>query len=164
MKFKGLVAVLVLISFTGCASIVGQSTFPVAIDSNPSGANVTVTDDSGTNIFSGTTPATVPLAAGESYFHAKVYDLTFSRPGYAEQHAQLRADIDGWYFANFLLPGGILGLLVIDPMTGKMWKLPLHKTVNLYDKTALKDKHSVLKIASLDQVPQEMRKDMVSLN
>ena len=164
MKFKGLIAIIVLISFTGCASIVGQSSFPVTINSNPSGASVTVRDESGADVFSGATPATVSLTAGESYFHAKIYDLIFSRPGYAEQHAQLRAEIDGWYFANFILPGGLLGLLVIDPITGKMWKLPLHKVVTLYDKTALNNKHKVLRIATLDQVPQDMRKDLVSLN
>jgi len=87
----------------------------------------------------GVTPATIPLIAGESYFHAKVYDLTFSKPGFAEQHSILRADIDGWYFGNILF-GGLIGMLIVDPLTGKMWKLPLHTTVNLYQQTSMNNK------------------------
>ena len=39
MKFKGIVSIIVLSTFlTGCCSIVGQSVFPVTINSNPSGS------------------------------------------------------------------------------------------------------------------------------
>ena len=30
--------------------------------------------------------------------------------------------MDGWYAGNILI-GGLLGLLIIDPATGSMWKL-----------------------------------------
>lgn len=30
--------------------------------------------------------------------------------------------VDGWYFGNLLL-GGFLGMLIIDPATGAMWKI-----------------------------------------
>jgi hypothetical protein len=35
----------------------------------------------------------------------------------------LTADIDGWYFGNLLF-GGLIGILIVDPATGAMWKLP----------------------------------------
>jgi len=76
----------------------------------------------------------------------------------------VRADIDGWYFANILF-GGLIGMLIVDPITGKMWKLPPQAIANLSPTTAaLNNKTRTLQIASIDQVPQEMRKDLIALN
>ena len=166
MKNKSLVAsVIIALFLTGCASIVGQSVFPVIINSNPSGANVKVTDEKGMDIFNGITPTTVTLSAGESYFHAKTYNLTFSKEGYAEQHAQVKAEISGWYFGNILF-GGLIGMLIVDPITGKMWKLPTQAYSNLsaISGDSAKNKNHELQIATLDQIPKEMRKDLIQLN
>jgi hypothetical protein len=165
MKFKGIVSVAVLTSFlSGCCSIVGQSVFPVTINSNPSEANVTIADEHGTQMFNGTTPTTITLSAGESYFHAKSYHLTFSKPGYAPQYAEIRADIDGWYFANILF-GGLIGMLIVDPITGKMWKLPPQSITNLSpEKVSLNKNKRELQIAFIDQVPEEMKKNLIKLN
>ncbi len=199
MKIKGMVAVL-LIFLTGCASIVGQSVFPVTINSNPSEAKITVTDEHGIQMFNGTTPTTVVLTAGESYFHAKSYTIKFSKFGFGDQITVVKADIDGWYFGNILF-GGLIGLLIVDPITGKMWKLPAQAFGNLSalgatpaeaqpspspagtptqpkpgspthgnggvmpgPKASLKKGTSVLQIASLDQVPKEMRKYLIRIN
>jgi hypothetical protein len=35
----------------------------------------------------------------------------------------INARIDGWYFANLFL-GGWIGMLLVDPLTGAMWKIP----------------------------------------
>ncbi len=140
----------------------GKSSFPVTINSSPTGADVTVKDERGVDVFAGTTPTTIALTAGESYFHAKVYDLTFSKPGYTPRHSQLRAEISGWYFGNIVF-GGFIGALIVDPITGKMWKLPTSAFVDLSDKTALKNKQPALQILTLDQVPADMRKDLVSI-
>ncbi len=138
MKSKGMVAVVVVLSLAlaGCASIVGQSMFPLTINSNPNGSNILVKDEYGREVFSGTTPSTVTLTAGESYFHAKSYTVTFSKPGYADQYAVVKSEISGWYFGNIVF-GGLIGMLIVDPITGKMWKLPPNVTANLTEKTAL---------------------------
>ncbi len=165
--FKKLIAKGVLLSFSmmmvGCASIVGQSSFPVTINSNPSEAKVTIKDERGIEVFAGKTPTVVTLAAGESYFHSKTYDLTFSKEGFSDQHAQVRAEISGWYFGNLLF-GGFIGFLIVDPITGKMWKLPASTFANLNEKTASNNKHPVLQIATIDQVPEDMRKNLVRIN
>jgi len=168
MRFKGIIVVIVLCSFlTGCASIVGQSVFPVTVNSNPSGANITVTDEYGKLMFNGITPTTITLAAGESYMHAKAYTIKYSKPGYTDQVSVVKADIDGWFFGNILF-GGLIGMLIVDPITGKMWKLPNQTFGNLSsttpEKASLNNKNRTLQIASLDQVPQEMRKNLISLN
>jgi len=200
MRIKGLVAVLLLTTMlTGCASIVGQSIFPLVVNSNPNGANMTVTDDRGLQMYMGTTPATIPLAAGDAYFHAKSYQIKFSKPGYADQVVVVKSEISGWYFGNLLF-GGLIGFLVIDPITGKMWKLPQQSFTSLsplgavvsenspvndapavvsqpnsadtkgnggvvaQPKASLKKGASVLQIATLDQIPEELRKQMVRIN
>ena len=146
MKIKGMISVLLVTAFflTGCASIVGQSVFPLSINSNPNGANILVTDETGKQMFAGTTPANVTLTAGEAYFHAKKYHITFSKEGYADQYAEVRAEISGWYFGNILF-GGLIGLLIVDPLTGKMWKLPKDVNANLTEKTALNQNANVHK-------------------
>lgn len=34
----------------------------------------------------------------------------------------LSSSLDGWYWGN-MLAGGVLGMIIIDPMTEAMWKL-----------------------------------------
>lgn len=158
-----LIAAVLFISSSGCASIVGKDSFPLTINSNPDGANIIIKDEKGKNVFSGTTPTTVTLTAGESYFHAKSYNITFSKPGYGEQYVEVKACLSGWYWGNILF-GGLIGLLIVDPITGKMWKLPEDVTANLSQKLSLDQDQSTLKIMTLSQVPENMRKDLIPLN
>ena len=164
MRAKLIVAVFLIPVFflTGCATIVGKDVFPVTINSNPDGAKIIVQDEKGKNVFSGTTPTTVTLNAGESYFHAKSYRITFSKPGYGEQYAEVRASISGWYFGNILF-GGLIGMLIVDPITGKMWKLPTEVSANLSQKVSLNENQPTLKIITLDRVPKDMRKYLVRI-
>ena len=103
------------------------------------------------------------MAAGESYFHAKTYYVTFSKTGYAEQQAVIKSSISGWYFGNILF-GGLIGMLIVDPITGKMWKLPTEVSANLSQKVSLNGSQPTLKIITLDQVPKNMRKYLVRIN
>jgi len=166
MKAKGMIAALLLPMFflTGCCSIVGRDVFPLTINSNPDGANISVKDENGVKVYSGITPTTVTLAAGESYFHAKSYSITFSKQGYKDQYVQVRATLDGWYWGNILF-GGLIGMLIVDPITGKMWKLQKNVFGELTsDKTALNQSQRSLKILTLNQVPQNLKKYLVALN
>ena len=165
MKTKLMIAVLVLptILLTGCASIVGKDVFPLTINSNPDGASIIIQDERGKKVFTGTTPTTVTLNAGESYFHAKSYNITFSKPGYAEQYVEVKATLSGWYFGNILF-GGLIGLLIVDPISGKMWKLPTDVSADLSQKVSLNQNQPTLKILTLEQVPKDLRKNLVRIN
>ena len=156
-------ACIMIISFSGCASIVGKDVFPIMITSNPDGANIIIQDEKGKKVFSGRTPTTVTLSAGESYFHAKSYNITFSKPGYADQYVVVKATLSGWYYGNALF-GGLIGLLIVDPITGKMWKLPTDVSANLSPELSLNQNQSILKIMTLSQVPDNLRKSMVRIN
>lgn len=127
MDVHRLTAVVVIVGMTmmilgGCASIVSKSNWPVTITSNPSGANVTVKDSKGVAIHSGTTPMTVTLPSGRGFFKAAAYEVSFDKDGYAPTVTTTSSNINGWYFGNILL-GGWIGMLIVDPATGAMWRL-----------------------------------------
>ena len=132
MRGKSWIAgVLVSVFFlTGCASIVGKNMYPVTINSQPDEAVILIKDEKGKQIYKGKTPTTITLSSGEAYFHAKNYSITFSKPGYEDQTAEIKAGLSGWYFGNILF-GGLIGLLIVDPITGSMWKLPTETTITL---------------------------------
>lgn len=115
--------VATLLGLGGCASIVSDSTYPVAITSSPSGASYQITNENGAVVRSGVTPDHVILKAGAGYFDGETYKVTYQKDGYAGNSAALNSGIDGWYWGNILF-GGLIGLLVVDPITGAMYTLP----------------------------------------
>src|SRR6476620_8315455 len=118
--YLGLLAATLLI--TGCASIVSKSTWPVAFKSDPSGAQLTVTDESGKTVRHGVTPTTMNLPSGCGYFKAQTYYVNMKLDGYKEDKGLLQTDLNGWYFGNIAF-GGLIGMLAVDPVTGAMWSL-----------------------------------------
>src|SRR5690606_31669 len=110
------------ILFSSCATIFTKSSYPLSINSSPNNAKVSITDKKGKEIYLGTTPATVKLKAGAGFFSKAEYQVKFSSPGYEERIVPIIFKLDGWYFGN-LLVGGVLGMLIIDPATGAMWKM-----------------------------------------
>jgi uncharacterized protein YceK len=131
-RVSALLCVCVVLLASGCASIVSKSTYPVQISSNPAGAAVTVKDKNGMEAFTGTTPTTAMLSAGKSYFSSARYTLTFTKPGYATTTRVLDSSLDLWYLGNLLF-GGLIGMLIVDPITGDMWKLDEFVNVTLLE-------------------------------
>jgi len=123
--FQSFTAALFLFSFllsTSCATIFGKTSYPLRIDSSPSQARVTVTDKKGKQIYSGVTPATLTVKPAAGYFSAASYQINLSKEGFEPVMVTLNAKLNGWYFGNLLI-GGFLGLLIIDPITGAMFKM-----------------------------------------
>lgn len=149
---------------TGCASIISQSNWAVAIKSTPDTANFSITNQNGDKIHSGTTPATVNLASGAGYFDGEKYTLSFSKPGFQDTTATLDTSLNGWYFGNLVF-GGILGILVIDPATGAMFKLPPEFSAVLPAKlSSLENSASDISVLSLNDVPEELRAQLVPVH
>ena len=107
---------------TGCASIVSKSKYPVAVTTEPSLAKIEIKDQDGIVRFAGTSPATAVLDAGQSYFTRARYTVTASKDGYHPATLPIQNSIDGWYWAN-LLVGGLIGMLIVDPITGAMFEI-----------------------------------------
>lgn len=108
----------------GCASIVSKSDWPVVVTSSTPGVPFTVKSEVGISVASGVTPATLILAASEGYFDGM--DYTIETPG---RITPLSSRLNGWYAGNLIF-GGLIGLLIVDPATGAMWKLPPHVMVD----------------------------------
>jgi TPR repeat protein len=115
---------------TGCASIVSHSKYKVDIRSEPPGADFEIQTSTHKPVAKGRTPATVTLNASARYFVPETYTVTFTKNGYHEEQKQVVAAMDPWYMGNILF-GGLIGILLVDPLTGAMWKLPEEMEVNL---------------------------------
>jgi hypothetical protein len=119
-------------TLTGCASIVSDSDYPVAIKSAPEGAVFEITKLDGEVVHSGTTPQTVTLKSGNGYFGSATYVVKFEKDGFAEQSVTIDSSMDGWFWGNIIF-GGLIGMLIVDPITGAMWKLPENSEVTLVE-------------------------------
>lgn len=107
----------------GCASIVSDSTYPVSVQSSPAGASYEVTNEAGMLVSSGVTPGQVTLKAGAGFFDGELYRISYKKDGYQDQVTMVDTEVDGWYWGNIIF-GGLIGMLIVDPATGSMYKLP----------------------------------------
>ena len=106
-----------------CATLASKKPVPLAITSNPTGAKVVVSNPAGKVLHEGSTPTSVTLPASAGPYQAASYNLVFSKKGYPTKTVVLKAGINPWYAGNLPMPGGAFGMLVVDPLTGAMWKL-----------------------------------------
>jgi hypothetical protein len=155
----------ILISMVGssCATIFSKSNYPVAVNSNPVGATVTITDKKGKEVFKGQTPTTVTLKSGAGFFARAEYQVKFTANGYAEQILPITYKLNGWYWGNLLI-GGFLGMLIIDPATGAMWKLDT-PTVNATLQKTTAGLHSTptLQVVDINSLTAAQRAQLVRL-
>ena len=158
------VGMAVTLLTTGCASIVSKSAWPVTVTSNPSGAELSITDvDSNHEVFHGTTPTTITLDSSPSFFEKAKYDVEVKLAGYNVGKGRITAKINGWYFGNIVF-GGIIGLVIVDPATGAMYKLPPQYCVNMSKLTASTSDKPTLQIVSVSDVPSDLRSKLIRLN
>lgn len=154
-----------LIALSSCASIVSKSSYNVPIGSSPSDANITITNRKGEKVFDGRTPATVKLKNGAGFFRKAEYIVKFEKEGYNSKSIVLTYDLNGWYFGNIVF-GGFIGLLIVDPATGAMFK-PDMKIINetLSQATASIDSNpESLKIYSMDEIPESWKAHLIRIN
>jgi hypothetical protein len=163
-KFKIKTASILLSSsilFTSCASIVSKSSYPISINSAPSEAQIVIKDKKGIEIFSGQTPATLKLKSGSGFFGKARYQVTFNKSGYQTKTVPVEFKLNGWYFGNLLF-GGVLGMLIIDPATGAMYKIEtefLNETLVPAKTTASNE----LRVYNIGEIPDDWKNHLVSL-
>jgi hypothetical protein len=163
---KAAAAVLASAVLTGCATIMGESA-PEAFNvrSAPDHATVVITDESGTKIFEGQTPTSLPLEKKKGFFTGKKYSLQVKKDGHAEQNITVDTKVNGWYLGNILF-GGIIGLLIVDPATGAMWTLDTKEvdvTLEPVQQGAITDSKR-LRVVLLKDIPLSLRDDMVKIS
>lgn len=148
---------------SGCASIVSDSAYPVSVSSTPVGANFEIKDSTGTIIHSGTTPGTVTLKSGRGYFKKANYTIAFKKEGFADQEIKLNSSLNGWYWGNLLF-GGLIGMLIVDPLTGAMYKLPENTAADLGNQLVGQAGGKDLTLLTIDQIPEDRRAELIKVN
>ena len=156
---KIFITCLGLLCLTACASILSKSIYPIRITSNPSDARVNIVDQDGTEVYNGKAPAVVQLEASAGFFKKQQYALTFSADGYQSKTIPLLCKVDGWYWGNLLL-GGVVGMLIIDPATGAMYKFHQESIST----TLEKEDSAMLIIRSINELSelQKTRLELIS--
>ncbi|HEX8541086.1 MAG TPA: hypothetical protein VF671_05220 [Pseudomonas sp.] len=123
LTFKLSILTFAALAATGCASIVSESRYPVSVTSAPSGAAYEITNEGGSIVSSGVTPNQVVLKAGAGYFDGEKYTVNYRKEGYLSKTEMLDTGMNGWYWGNIVF-GGLIGMLIVDPLTGAMYRLP----------------------------------------
>jgi hypothetical protein len=158
-----ILSTILLINFS-CASIVSKSYYPLSINSTPSEANFTILNNKSQVFFTGKTPQVVELKASSGYFKKATYMIRFELDGYDSKIIPVTSTLDGWYFGNIVF-GGLIGLLVVDPATGAMFKLNQLMINPLLTKTVadLGNEKNQLQIYSINDIPESLKGALVKI-
>lgn len=162
-KLALLAAATSLLALAGCATIVGDTDETITLKSSPSGANISITDEKGSETFTGSTPTTVQLEKADgSYFGGKTYTVEIHKPGFQSRTLTIDSRLNGWYLGGNLLFGGWIGWLVVDPMTGAMYNLsPNEINAELKASVASSDENGkTLNIVMLDDLPKRLHQEL----
>lgn len=152
-KLLKIAALASIVFSTGCATIVSESSYPVIINSVPSGKTFVIKNRDGIQVGEGTTPYTIVLKAGAGYFQKEKYEIVFNDKKLGNKSFILEPTVDGWYLGGNLLFGGLIGYLVVDPLTGAMYKLPKSFTADLETGASTQ----VLNIMSIEDLTAEQK-------
>ena len=165
MKIRMLVGSALIVAMAGlqgCASILGDSRYPVSVSSAPAGATFEITDKKGQVVHSGNTPSTVTLKSGNGYFSGQTYTLRFKKDGYPDKSVKLDSSLSGWYWGNIVF-GGLIGMLIVDPATGAMYKLPESVSADM-GKPVATTSQSDLHIAMIETLSPADRARLIKLD
>lgn len=168
-SITAIVATATLISASllasGCSSIVHNGQRNVFINSKPEGAQVTVTTAEGRAVTIQKTPCSILLAPKKGYFSGQSYKLKFDLAGYRTAELNLRPSLSGWYWGNLLF-GGLIGMLIVDPLTGAMWNISPDKI----DYPLSPEQHAITKngegivVVLIADLTESERLNMVRIN
>ena len=152
------VIIITCVFLSGCATIVSNTSWPVSIDSKPDGVHVSITNKSGKEVYAGKTPLVTKLKSGSGFFSKESYTVVMTYKGIEKRTINLECTINGWYFGNLLI-GGLIGMLIIDPATGAMYRLEKKDIYEVFKD----DKTSQLKILDINNIPLEWKTNLIEL-
>ena len=143
---------------SSCASIVSKTNWPVSIDSKPEGVHVSITNKRGVEIFTGKTPLVTKLKSGSGFFTKESYRVVMTYNGIEKRTINLECSVNGWYFGN-LIVGGLIGMLIVDPATGAMYKLDRKEVYEVFKENST----SQLKVLDINNIPLEWKTNLIEL-
>jgi len=165
--WKTMIVLLISVLLISCATIMGKSgPETLNVRCTPEQASVIITDESGVKIFEGKTPTTLPLEKKKGYFSGKKYTVKITKDGYAAHTLTVDTRLNGWYIGGNLLFGGLIGWLIVDPLTGAMWTLDkneINATLDASKQGAMMQTNKI-GIVLLQDVPLSLREKMVKIS
>jgi len=155
------------LSLAACATIMGDKTQLINLNSEPSEAHVTITDETGVKVFAGATPTSVTLAKSDgSYFGGKAYNVIISKSGYKPITVLLSTHANGWYIGGNIIFGGLIGWLIVDPLTGAMYTIKPDAVNAQLKAEGVSGSYTkgTLHVALIEDVPESMHSMLVPLH
>jgi hypothetical protein len=152
-------------ALSGCATIVHGGPRAITVTSAPAGAKVSIYDRSESLVQTSTTPFVAMLPAGYGYFKGQQYRLVFEMPGHEATEVHLRSSVSGWYFGNLLF-GGLIGMIIVDPLTGAMYNLSPDKVeqpLSASQAQVIRDRNGFL-VVMASQLTEGERAAMIRVN
>lgn len=147
---------------TGCASIITSGDRTIPVRSQPVAATVIVCDSENNVVANSITPTKIKLKKGAGDFEGADYRMVISKDGYQPKEIEIQHNINGWYFGNLFI-GGLLGMVMVDPLTGGMWVLKADKIdVELAPTVGLNE--PALPVLTLGEITQAQRERLEPLN
>ncbi|MGC4034872.1 MAG: hypothetical protein QM764_02850 [Chitinophagaceae bacterium] len=158
LSIKSFAAICSVLLLSGCATIISGTKYPLHIRTDPKDARISVTNRKGKTIFEGKSPAEIKVRSGAGYFVPAKYYVKLSSPGFSERTVEVDFKFNGWYVGNLLIGGGI-GMIIVDPLTGGMWKIK----DPVVDEKLEPTNSTSLNIVNINDVPKDQVKSLVKI-
>jgi hypothetical protein len=153
------------VAAAGCATIVHSGPRSISVSSTPVGAKVSIYDRSNTLVQTNTTPFIAQLPTKFGYFKGQEYRLVFESPAHRTAEVALKSTVSGWYLGNLVF-GGLIGMLIVDPLTGAMYNLTpekIEQPLTPSQAAVIRSKEGFLVVLA-SQVTEHERAEMVRVN
>lgn len=122
MRSLYLFAILIILGLcSSCASLKSTNVYSIYIETEPPGAEVTLRDKKNIKVGQFISPDSIIVDAGRGFFIRERYSIDLELQGHEDQTVLLPMKLDKWYLSNILFVN-LLGLFIIDPITGAMWE------------------------------------------
>ncbi len=115
-----------------CATIMRDNSQSISFAASTDKVNIKILNKSGVTVFEGQTPTTINLKTSASgYFNPEKYTVIASKDGYKTNTAVVDWHVSGWYYVGNLVFGGLIGYLIIDPISGDMYYMDENVHLNM---------------------------------
>ena len=121
---KKILVFICIIVMCSCATIMRDNYQPITINSSPEHVDIKIVNSDGLTVFEGSTPTTISLKTSKSgYFSPEKYTVYAKKDKYKDYQTSIDYRISNWYFFGNIVFGGLIGWLIVDPISGDMFYL-----------------------------------------
>jgi hypothetical protein len=162
MKLTFSLASCAVMLLSSCATIFSSKQVVTKIDSSPSRMAYKIKNEEGVVVSEGITPSTTTLNRSPGYFRPGKYTVEISKNGKLVGKETVSATLNGWYFGNIIF-GGLIGMIVVDPLSGAMYRMPETVTVGTTSLAANEVPNQTLQIVDISTLNAEQRTKLVRI-